>query len=67
MKTTSDPQRVADLVAAFRADREARREAFRRDWPVHVLSFFTEAGIGFVLGVALALSLDIWLLTQLAK
>ena len=67
MKTQSDPQRVADLVAALRADREARRSAFRRDWPMHVLSFFSETGMGFVLGVVLALSIDIWLLHELLK
>ena len=51
----------------MRADREARRAAFRRDWPMHLLSVFSELGFGFALGVALALSIDIWLLTQLSK
>lgn len=53
-------ERIAELRAAFAADRQTRREEFKRDWPMHLSEVLRMTGLGFVFG----LSLEIWLFKQ---
>lgn len=53
-------ERIAEIRAAWAVDRQERREAFRRDWFIHLAEFVKDAGLGVTLG----LSGSIWLLYQ---
>lgn len=63
MKPVIDPQRIAEIRAAWAADRLERREAFRRDWPYYVVDFAVSCGLGVVLG----LSGVLWALDRYAE
>lgn len=49
---TPTPERIAELRAAWAADREDRRKAFKRDWPMHLLDLLLHTGLGVALGLA---------------
>lgn len=53
-------ERIAELRAGWAADRDERRNAFKRDWPMHLSEVLRMTGLGFVFG----LSLEIWLFRQ---
>lgn len=55
------PERIAEFRALEAADRQARRDEFKRDWPMHLLEVLRHTGLGFVLGLAL----EIWLFQHL--
>lgn len=49
------PERIAELRAEWAADREERRKAFKRDWPMHLLDLLLHTGLGVALGLATVL------------
>ena len=55
-------ERIAEIRAAWRADRSERWESFRRQWPMHVWELVCDTGFGVMLGFALGLSLLLWVL-----
>lgn len=59
-------ERVAEIRAAWRADRRERWAAFREHWPMHLVELALDASWGFCLGVVLALSILIWALEAVA-
>lgn len=63
MRPGIDPQRIAEIRAAWAADRLERREAFRRDWPQYLLDIAASCGLGIVLG----LSGVLWALDRYAE
>lgn len=58
---TPSIERIAELRAAFAADRQARREDFKRDWPMHLSEVLRMSGLGFIFGLAL----ELWLFQHL--
>lgn len=52
---TLTPERIAEFRAAWAADREERRKAFKRDWPMHLLDLLLHTGLGVSLGLATVL------------
>lgn len=51
------PDRIAELRAAWAADREERRKAFKRDWPMHLVDLLLHTGLGVSLGLSVVLFL----------
>ncbi|MNZ02439.1 hypothetical protein D3C78_190840 [compost metagenome] len=49
------PERIAELRAAWAADREERRKAFKRDWPMHLVDLLLHTGLGIALGLSAVL------------
>jgi len=52
---TLTPERIAEFRAAWAADREERRKAFKRDWPMHLVDLLVHTGLGVSLGLATVL------------
>ena len=49
------------------ADERARDwQDFRQQWPMHLCEFLKDFGAGTLLGVALSLSLVLWVLSEVA-
>lgn len=61
-----DPARIAEIRAAWRADREERWDDFCRHWPADLLELAREASWGLFLGVVLGLLIVIWALEELS-
>lgn len=54
-------ERIEEFRALEAADRQARRDDFKRDWPMHLLVVLRHSGLGIVFGLAL----EIWLFKHL--
>lgn len=45
-------ERIEEVRAAMAADRQTARAEFKRDWPMHLVQFLVQAGLGVILGLS---------------
>ena len=48
-------ERIEEVRAAMAADRQTARAEFKRDWPMHLVQFVVQTGLGVILGLSAVL------------
>ncbi|WP_120969281.1 hypothetical protein [Comamonas sp. lk] len=52
---TVSKERIAEIRAAWAADRQTARQEFKRDWLMHLVQISAQVGLGVILGLSAVL------------